>query len=51
MIFSDATLSQMARAKPRTPEEFLSISGVGQVKLAAYGDLFMNEIRAWEEEQ
>ncbi|MCR4621273.1 MAG: RecQ family ATP-dependent DNA helicase [Clostridiales bacterium] len=51
MVFSDATLSQMVKTRPHTDSEFLAISGVGQAKLAAYGTLFMNEIRLWEEEE
>lgn len=44
VIFTDASLMEMARKKPRTEEEFLQIKGVGEKKLVQYGDLFMVEI-------
>lgn len=34
----------MAAKQPRTIEEFLEISGVGQVKAARYGKDFLREI-------
>ena len=45
VIFSDASLAEMAALRPVTTDQFLNISGVGQLKLQRYGDLFMNEIR------
>lgn len=44
IVFSDATLRDMCVKLPRTPEEFLEVSGVGQAKLARYGDAFLSEI-------
>jgi len=41
VVFSDATLAAMAALKPRTREELLRVSGVGQTKLARYGDVFL----------
>lgn len=41
MIFSDATLHEMARAKPTTMEELHAVSGVGQHKLTHYGQHFL----------
>ena len=38
LIFPDATLLQIAKVKPRTPEEFLGISGVGQKKYERYAE-------------
>ncbi len=46
IIFSDASLREMASRKPRTLEEFGDISGVGERKLALYGPLFVEEIAA-----
>ena len=40
-IFSNATLEDMCAKLPRTPEEFLEVSGVGQAKLDRYGEAFM----------
>ena len=45
IIFSDATLQQMANEKPKTNIEFLAIQGVGDQKLATYGEDFMSVIR------
>lgn len=44
VIFSNATLFDMAAKKPRTIEEFLLVSGVGNVKSEQYGNLFVEEI-------
>ncbi len=41
LIFSDATLHEMARLKPQTLNQLLDISGVGQHKLQQYGTLFL----------
>ncbi|MBD1910352.1 MULTISPECIES: DNA helicase RecQ [unclassified Leptolyngbya] len=45
MVFPDSSLRHMARMKPRTPEQFIKISGVGQQKLELYGLAFMEAIR------
>jgi len=37
VIFHDATLAEMARAKPTSLDEMSTISGVGTKKLEAYG--------------
>jgi ATP-dependent DNA helicase RecQ len=42
VIFSDATLMDMCRKMPSNEEEFLEVSGVGQVKLKAYGKKFLD---------
>lgn len=44
MIFSDATLRELAIAKPATPDEFLAVKGVGQAKLSKYGTIMMKTI-------
>lgn len=44
IIFSDAALTDMCRKKPANEDEFLEVSGVGQVKLKAYGKLFLKVI-------
>jgi ATP-dependent DNA helicase RecQ len=41
MIFSDATLHDMVRIRPKTLEELLTVSGVGQHKLNHYGQAFL----------
>jgi ATP-dependent DNA helicase RecQ len=45
MIFSDATLREMAAVLPRTREDLLAIRGVGAHKLGKYGDAFLASIR------
>ena len=44
VIFGDATLRAMSRDKPKTPDEFLAVSGVGPAKLAQFGDAFLAAI-------
>jgi ATP-dependent DNA helicase RecQ len=46
VIFHDATLREMTRQRPATLAEFASIPGVGQAKLARYGELFIEAIRS-----
>ena len=41
VIFSDATLLEMAAYRPTTEDELLEISGVGPAKLQRYGRLFL----------
>jgi ATP-dependent DNA helicase RecQ len=44
IIFSDASLREMAHAQPTRLAEFVNISGVGQQKLKSFGELFVSEI-------
>jgi len=46
VVFNDATLREMARLRPTTPEKMLRITGVGDVKLRAFGERFLEVIRA-----
>lgn len=45
VVFSDATLRQMAERRPCDEAAFLAISGVGDRKLSQYGSPFMAAIR------
>ncbi|MDR1325887.1 MAG: DNA helicase RecQ [Treponema sp.] len=45
IIFSDASLREMSRKKPRTLDQFQGISGVGLVKMGKYGETFTKLIR------
>lgn len=45
VVFSDATLVEMATYLPQTESEMRNISGVGDLKFDKYGPDFMNEIR------
>ncbi|MXZ26380.1 MAG: DNA helicase RecQ [Caldilineaceae bacterium SB0665_bin_21] len=44
MIFSDRTLTDMAVRKPRTPTELKLVHGVGDVKVAKFGEVFLSAI-------
>ena len=44
VVFSDATLAEMAARKPATYVELLEVGGVGQAKLQRYGDAFIDAI-------
>jgi ATP-dependent DNA helicase RecQ len=46
VIFHDATLKQMAALRPADPDALLAIGGVGQAKLARYGERFLAVLRA-----
>ncbi|SHM62468.1 ATP-dependent DNA helicase RecQ [Cyclobacterium lianum] len=45
IIFSDATLEEMARYYPESDHQLLKINGVGQQKLEKYGKQFLTIIR------
>jgi ATP-dependent DNA helicase RecQ len=45
VIFHDATLREMADRKPRSLSEFAGIRGVGEAKLARYGERFVAAVR------
>lgn len=44
VVFTDATLQEMARRLPRSLDDMLDISGVGEVKLKKYGEQFLETI-------
>jgi ATP-dependent DNA helicase RecQ len=50
IVFSNATLMDMADKAPDTIEELLEVSGVGEVKAARYGVRFLEAIAAYKEE-
>jgi ATP-dependent DNA helicase RecQ len=45
VIFHDATLREMAARRPQTLSVFAELPGVGQAKLARYGEQFIEAIR------
>ena len=49
VIFSDAAIKDMCAKLPRTNEEFLQVSGVGEHKLKKYGLDFIQAIRTFLE--
>ena len=44
VVFSDATLIDMAAKRPRNREEMLDVSGVGEVKFDRFGEIFLDLI-------
>ncbi len=48
VVFSDASLLDMARRRPSTMEEFMEVSGVGERKGVRYGKKFIGAIRKFE---
>ena len=51
IVFSNAALLDMAAGQPQSMEAFLQVSGVGEVKAARYGQVFLEEIRNWTEKK
>lgn len=45
VIFHDATLQEMLKKRPQTTADLRTISGVGEQKLARYGEKFLTEIK------
>ena len=44
VIFHDATLQEMVRKRPNSPDGMLRMSGIGEQKLQRYGQQFLSEI-------
>jgi len=47
VVFSDATLAEMARRQPDELHDLRQVSGVGEQKAKKYGDAFLAEIRQY----
>jgi ATP-dependent DNA helicase RecQ len=45
VVFSDATLREMARLRPAAPAALRQVYGVGEAKLASFGEAFLGCIR------
>jgi ATP-dependent DNA helicase RecQ len=45
LVFADKSLIDMAKRRPRTPADMSRIHGMGEVKLAQYGHIFLEVIR------
>jgi ATP-dependent DNA helicase RecQ len=46
VVFHDATLREMSARRPQSIGEFAELHGVGEAKLARYGEQFIAAIRA-----
>ncbi len=44
VVFNDATLREMIRRMPSSPEELLTVKGVGQAKMQRFGEAFLEEL-------
>lgn len=47
VVFSDATLEEMAILRPATLDQLLAVNGVGEVKLERYGAAFLDVLRGY----
>lgn len=50
-IFQDRTLREMARTLPRTPDQLLGVTGVGEVTMRKYGRLFLELLQEIKEKK
>lgn len=50
VVFSNATLTDMAKKKPLTMSQFRKVSGVGEIKAAWYGTAFLKRIQRFLDE-
>lgn len=50
VVFSNATLLDMAKKKPLTMSQFRKVSGVGEIKAAWYGTAFLKRIQKYMDE-
>ena len=48
VVFHDKTLKEMVALRPKSREELLQVTGVGEKKAEQYGDLFLNAIKESE---
>ncbi|CAG5010016.1 ATP-dependent DNA helicase RecQ [Dyadobacter sp. CECT 9275] len=48
VIFSDATLSEMAQKRPVSEAQMKTVSGIGAEKYRRYGEVFINEILSFD---
>jgi ATP-dependent DNA helicase RecQ len=46
MVFSDKTLREMARRRPRSEKEFREVKGIGPFKCRQFGDRFLETIQS-----
>ena len=46
VVFHDATLKELVRLRPGSPDAMLQVHGVGQAKLDRYGEAFLAVIAA-----
>ena len=47
MIFGDNTLRLMAREYPESLDDLRGISGIGEKKMAEFGEVFVAEVKSY----
>jgi ATP-dependent DNA helicase RecQ len=47
-VLPDRALMHMVRLRPRDARELAAVHGIGEVKLARYGEAFLEAVRAFE---
>jgi ATP-dependent DNA helicase RecQ len=47
VIFSDATLEEMARVRPASPETLVNVRGIGRAKAGEFGERFLAHIATY----
>ena len=50
VVFSNATLTAMAKMRPESLEEFMAVPGVGETKAKRYGKKFLRAIQTFVED-
>ena len=48
VIFTDAVLRDICLRRPQTTRDLLSISGIGEVKAARYGEAFLDLVKRYQ---
>ena len=48
VVFSNATLEDMARIHPKTPAQLRTVSGIGAIKAQRYGEAFLQLLNSYE---
>lgn len=49
VVFTNASLADMEIRRPQTMEEFLKVSGVGEIKTQRYGEAFLALLRTFDD--
>jgi ATP-dependent DNA helicase RecQ len=51
IVFTDKTLREMAALRPDSEDSLLGVTGIGEKKLSAYGDIFLKAISAFDQKK
>ena len=50
-VFPDSTLIQIARRKPRQPQQLEGISGIGEKRIERYGEAVCEVVAHWHSQE